>query len=1033
MSGQTTEAFVASVSHAPIFCLGLNCSLGPKEIRQFLEIISKNTSAYVLCYPNAGLPNAMGGYDLAPCDMAPMVRQLVADGLANVVGGCCGTNPHHIEHIANAVADVPESALRIPPPAKDFLRLSGMTHFDVTPNVNFVNIGERCNVAGSRAFLNTIKKNDFEGAVGVARKQVESGAQLLDVNFDEGMLDGPAVMERFLNKLSANPDIASVPVVADSSKFHIVETALRCLQGKSIVNSISLKEGEEQFLQQARLVKRYGAAVIVMAFDEQGQATDCKRKVEICRRAYKILTEQVGFPPHDIIFDTNILTIATGLEEHNNYAMEFIEACKAIKRETPRVHLSGGLSNLSFSFRGNDILREVMHSVFLYHAIPAGMDMGIVNAGALPIYSDIDPHMKQLVEDAILNRHPGATEALLEFAQSMSKDAGKRDEKKADEWRSKPVKERLSYALVKGIADHIEKDTEEARLMHARPLHVIEGPLMDGMAEVGRLFASGQMFLPQVIKSARVMKKAVAHLIPFMEEEKRLGGGDMTQMQHAGTFLIATVKGDVHDIGKNIVAVVLGCNNYRVVDLGVMVPAAKILEAAIAEKADLIGLSGLITPSLDEMVYTTREMQRQGFTMPLLIGGATTSKLHTAVKIAPNYSGPVVHVLDASKSVTVVQALLDKTLRPEFMRDIHEEYAELRKDYYASLTDRKYLSLEAARAKRCVLDFSVIPKPMVPKQLGTTVFKDYPLEEVLPFIDWVPFFSVWQLKGKYPNRNYPKIFDDVTVGAEAKKLFDEANAMLRDFIKNKKLRASAIVSIWPAASRGDDIVVFANEERKEVTGHLRGLRQQGQKENSEPYYCVSDFVASEESKVPDYVGAFACSAGFGVDELCRQYAKDSDDYHAILAKALADRLAEALAEQLHYRVRTAIWGYSQEVGADFFFFFFFLQESLSPEQCIDVKYVGIRPAPGYPTQPDHTEKQTMWRLMRVTEETCIELTESLAMSPAASVSGLYFASPKAVYFSLGKVAEEQIKDYAARKASSVDDVERWLGSSLSYK
>jgi 5-methyltetrahydrofolate--homocysteine methyltransferase len=1011
---------VASVSHAPIFCLGLNCSLGPKEIRQFLEIISKNTSAYVLCYPNAGLPNAMGGYDLSPCDMAPMVRQLVADGLANVVGGCCGTNPDHIHSIADAVASVPAGALRIAPPPKSFLRLSGMTHYDVTPQVNFVNIGERCNVAGSRAFLNTIKKNDFESAVAVARKQVESGAQLLDVNFDEGMLDGPAIMERFLNKMSANPDIAAVPVVADSSKFHIIETGLRCLQGKSIVNSISLKEGEAQFLQQARLVRRYGAAVIVMAFDEQGQATDCERKVAICRRAYKLLTETVGFPPHDIIFDTNILTIATGLEEHNNYAVEFIEACKAIKREMPAVHLSGGLSNLSFSFRGNDVLREAMHSVFLYHAIPAGMNMGIVNAGALPIYTDIDPQMKKVVEDAILNKHSGATEALLEYAQNMSKDGARKDEKKAEEWRGKPVKERLCYSLVKGIADFIEKDTEEARLMHARPLHVIEGPLMDGMSEVGRLFGSGQMFLPQVIKSARVMKKAVAHLIPFMEEEKRLGGGDMSQQQHAGTVVIATVKGDVHDIGKNIVAVVLGCNNYRVVDLGVMVPASKILDAVKAEKADVVGLSGLITPSLDEMVYTTREMQRLGFALPLLIGGATTSKLHTAVKVAPNYTGPVVHVLDASKSVTVVQALLDAKLNPEFMRDVREEYAELRKDYYASLTDRKYLSLADARAKKLVLDWSDLPKPSVPHQAGITVFDEYPLEEVVPFIDWVPFFSVWQLKGKYPNRNYPKIFDDAAVGAEAKKLFDEANVLLKEFIKSKKLRASAIVAIWPANSVEDDILLFGDETRKDVVGRFHGLRQQAQKENSEPYGCVSDFVASRDSKVPDYVGAFACSAGFGLEELCKHYAADSDDYHSILAKAIADRLAEALAEHVHQRVRRTIWGCSPD-------------EKLTPQECLDVKYQGIRPAPGYPTQPDHTEKETMWKLMQIKEKTGIELTESLAMHPAASVSGLIFTSPKASYFSLGKIGEDQIKDYAARKGTSVEEVERWLGSSLSYK
>jgi len=951
--------------------------------------------------------------------MAPMVRELVSDGLANIVGGCCGTNPAHVKAICEAVATVPSTSLRQAPPPLKHLRLSGMTHFDVTPEVNFVNIGERCNVAGSRAFLNKIKKNDFEGAVSVARAQVENGAQLLDINFDEGMLDGPATMERFLNKLGANPDIASVPIVADSSKFHIVEQALRCLQGKSIVNSISLKEGEEAFLEQARLVRRYGAAVIVMAFDEEGQAVDAERKFAICKRAYKILTEDVGFPPHDIIFDTNILTIATGMEEHNNYAVEFIEACKMIKKEMPAVHLSGGLSNLSFSFRGNDVLREAMHSVFLYHAIPAGMNMGIVNAGNLPIYSEIDPHMKKLIEDAVLNRHEGATEALLEFAQSMSKDH-KKAEKKSDEWRSKSVPERLLYSLVKGIADYIEADTEEARQMHERPLHVIEGPLMDGMAEVGRLFGSGQLFLPQVIKSARVMKKAVAVLIPYMEEEKRLAGGDMTQQEYAGTVVIATVKGDVHDIGKNIVSVVLGCNNYRVVDLGVMCPAQKIIDAIVAEKADVVGLSGLITPSLDEMVYTTRELERLGFKLPLLIGGATTSKLHTAVKLSPNYSGPTVHVLDASKSVVVVQALLDDTLRPEFMTEIDEEYEELRQDYYASLTDRKYLPLDKAREKRFVLDWSVEPKPIVPKKLGTTVMKEFTLEDVVPFIDWVPFFSVWQLRGKYPNRNYPKIFDDATVGPEAKKLFDEANAMLKDFLKNKKLRGSAIVTIWPANSDGDDILVYADESRKEPIGTFYGLRQQEQKETNDPYFCLSDFVASKDSGVPDYVGAFACCAGFGVDELCAEFAKDSDDYKSIMSKALADRLAEAMAELLHQQVRKEIWGYAPD-------------EKLSPSECIGVGYQGIRPAPGYPTQPDHTEKSTMWKLMNITAQTGIELTESLAMTPAASVSGLYFASPHAKYFSLGKITEDQIKDYSGRKKQSTADVERWLGSSLSWK
>uniref|UniRef100_A0A669CE51 Methionine synthase n=1 Tax=Oreochromis niloticus TaxID=8128 RepID=A0A669CE51_ORENI len=984
LSGQTGEAFVVSVSHAEPLCIGLNCALGAKEMRPFIEAIGKSTTAFIICYPNAGLPNTFGGYDETPQVTASNLKEFAMDGLVNIVGGCCGTTPSHIRAISEAVRHCVPRA----PAAdiyQDYLLLSGLEPFTVGPHTNFVNVGERCNVAGSRKFAKLIMAGNYEEALSIAKAQVEMGAQVLDINMDEGMLDGPKAMARFCSFIASEPDIARVPLCIDSSNFSVIEAGLKCCQGKCIVNSISLKEGEQEFLLRAATVKRYGAAVVVMAFDEEGQATDTERKVEICTRAYQLLVNKVGFNPNNIIFDPNILTIGTGMEEHNQYAISFITATKIIKETLPRARVSGGLSNLSFSFRGMEVIREAMHGVFLYHAIKNGMDMGIVNAGNLPVYDDIDKELLILCENLIWNRDGDATEKLLAYAQVQTR--GKQIIR-TDEWREGSVEERLEYALIKGIEKYVVEDVEECRAQvhrYTRPLHIIEGPLMNGMKAVGDLFGAGKMFLPQVIKSARVMKKAVSYLIPFMEKERQeimaaSGSSDETD-PYQGTIVLATVKGDVHDIGKNIVGVVLGCNNFRVIDLGVMVPCDQILRAAVTQKADVIGLSGLITPSLDEMIYVAKEMERLGMTTPLLIGGATTSKVHTAVKIAPRYSCPVIHVLDASRSVVVCSQLLDETAKEEYFEELKEEYEEIRQEHYDSL--------KHAYRLLCV--------SVCPQFLGTRVFDLYDLNSLLDFIDWKPFFDVWQLRGKYPNRGYPKIFNDKTVGSEARKLFDDAQQLIHQMIDDCRVKGRGLVGFWRAQSNGDDIRV-----------HLYHL----------PYLCVSDFVAPVDSGVADYIGLFAVGV-FGAEELSQQFQAQGDDYNSIMVKALADRLAEAFAEELHARVRKELWGYSTD-------------EALHTLDLHRVRYKGIRPAAGYPSQPDHTEKTIMWSLANIQEKTGIGLTESLAMTPAASVSGLYFSNPQASYFAVGKITKEQVEDYASRKEMNVEEVERWLAPILGY-
>eukprot|EP01137_Pigoraptor_chileana_P011610 Opistho-2@62742 len=1029
LSGQTGEAFVISVSHARPIAIGLNCALGAAEMRPFIEAIGKATDAFIICYPNAGLPNTFGGYDESPEMFGESMREFARDGLVNLIGGCCGTTPKHIAAIVKAVEKITP---RVPPEhvAPNSMRLSGLEPFIISSVTNFVNIGERCNVAGSRRFAKLIVNGDYEEALTVAKQQVELGAQVLDLNFDEGMLDSKFAMTKFVNLIASEPEIARVPLCIDSSNFAVIEAGLKCAQGRCIVNSISLKEGEKDFIAKAKLIRRYGAAVIAMAFDEEGQAADEDRKVEICAREFKILTEIVGFNPSDVIFDPNILTIATGMEEHSGYGVAFINATRRIKEACPGCRISGGVSNLSFSFRGMETIREAMHSVFLYHAIKAGLDMGIVNAGNLPVYDDIPADLLRLCEDAILNRDSQSTEKLLEYAQTHAKGAKKEEE--TEEWRKGDVESRLVHALVKGIEKYVVLDVEEARLntaLFVRPLHIIEGPLMKGMNVVGDLFGAGKMFLPQVIKSARVMKKAVAHLIPHMEKEREEALAKNPNLapesRYAGTVIMATVKGDVHDIGKNIVGVVLGCNNYRVIDLGVMCPCEKILEAAVAEKADVIGLSGLITPSLEEMIYVAKEMERKGLSFPLLIGGATTSKTHTAVKIAPRYTKPVVHVLDASRSVVVVSSLLDNKVNTEFHDNVKDEYEEIRSEHYDSLKDRKFLSLEKARTKKARIDFASFV-PVKPTFLGTRVFKDFDLNRLVTYIDWKPFFEVWQLRGKYPNRGYPKIFNDKTVGAEAKKVFDEANDLLRQIIKDKSLRCVGIVGFYPANTVGDDIQVFAPADDEARTtavpiNSFYGLRQQAEKEAEDDgaYRCLSDFIAPKDGGVRDYIGAFAVSC-MGADELCAKYSTANDDYSIIMVKALADRLAEAFAEALHEDVRKSLWGYAA-------------QEALDTQHLLQISYEGIRPAPGYPSQPDHTEKSSMWSLMSVAEQTGITLTDSLAMSPAASVSGLYFAHPQSEYFAVGKVGKDQVTDYAKRKNMSVEVVEKWLASTLAYE
>lgn len=1039
LSGQTTEAFYISLAHSKPLAIGLNCALGAEQMKPFLRRLCNIAECFVSVYPNAGLPNAMGGYDEKPEDMAKSLGEWANAGLVNLVGGCCGSTPDHIAAIYNAVKG---KSPRIPQPMCDLLRLSGLEEFTKTNDIPFINIGERCNIAGSKKFKNLIMKNKYDEALEVARKQVEDGAQVIDVNLDDGLLDGYTAMSKFLRLVVSEPEISRVPIMVDSSKFGIVLEGLKVLQGKCIVNSISLKGGEQEFIDQALEIKRHGAAVVVMAFDEEGQAADFESKIRICTRAYNILTKVVNFPPWDIIFDANILTIATGIDEHVNYAVDFIEATRYIKQNLPYAKISGGVSNLSFSFRGLTHLRESMHSVFLYHAIQAGMDMGIVNAGALVLYDDIPPKTLRILEDAVLNRHSEATERLLDFAElekqrleslkASGKGTSSGSTNGQDEWRLNSVEERLSHALIKGLVEFIDEDIEEARQKYAKPLQVIEGPLMNGMNIVGDLFGKGKMFLPQVIKSARVMKKAVAYLIPFMEKEKEeqrlrdeadgiMEDPDVVKRQGAGTIVLATVKGDVHDIGKNIVGVVLGCNNFRIIDCGVMTSCETILETAKRENADIIGLSGLITPSLDEMVHVAKEMENQGFSCPLLIGGATTSKMHTAVKIAPRYSKPVVHVLDASKAVVVASNLLDEVESPDYIEEINEEYAELREDHYASLEDRKYLSIESARAQKLSVDWSQIPAPVCPRFFGSKPFINYPLHELIPYIDWNPFFQTWQIRGRYPNRGYPKVFNCPDVGDQARQLFDDAQKLLKEIVENNLLEARGILGFYPAASTdSDDIILYKDDDREEILGYLRTLRQQAENESgTDPYLAMSDFVAPQSSGIKDYIGMFAVSAGFGCESLVAKYEKELDDYRSIMVKAIADRLAEAFAEKLHEEVRRNHWGYSKD-------------EDLQAADLLKIKYQGIRPAPGYPSQPDHTEKQSMWELMDVEQQTGIKLTDHLAMDPGASVSGLYFANPHSKYFAVGKICKDQVLDYANRKNQTTEFVEKWLSPILSY-
>ncbi|MBK7379111.1 MAG: methionine synthase [Ignavibacteriales bacterium] len=1159
LSGQTVEAFYISISHAKnLVSVGLNCALGAKQMRPFVEDLSNTSDKFISVYPNAGLPNEMGGYDETPHSMASVLEDFLASGFVNIVGGCCGTTPDHIKAIAEIVK---HHKPRVPKLQEPYLRLSGLEPVILRPDSNFMNIGERTNVTGSKKFARLIKENNYDEALSVARDQVEGGAQVLDINMDEGMLDSEAAMTKFINLLEAEPDIAKLPIMIDSSKWSVIEAGLKCLQGKGIVNSISMKEGEEVFKEHARKVLSYGAAVVVMAFDEKGQADTFERRIEICKRAYKILTEEIGFPPQDIIFDPNILAIATGIEEHNNYAVDYLETAKWIKQNLPFVKISGGVSNLSFSFRGNDAVREAMHSAFLYYAIKAGMDMGIVNAGQLEVYEEIPKDLLEMVENVILNRKSDATERLIEFAETIKKkDKFVIDEKKED-WRNTSVEERLKHALIRGIVDYINEDTEEARLKYSQPIEVIEGPLMAGMSVVGDLFGAGKMFLPQVVKSARVMKKAVAILEPYIKEKKasspalpQRGRGqdkydwmtadplvydllkefanknknnptEAEQMlwellkdrklkgfkfrrQHIigkyiadfvcipqnliieidglihqlpenqesdeirtqwleslgfrvirftneqvlnnpekvlhemhdvlkalsfgeglgeaslgkdlggapGKILMATVKGDVHDIGKNIVGVVLGCNNYNVIDLGVMVHADKILQTAIDQKVDIIGLSGLITPSLDEMVHVAKEMQRRGMKIPLLIGGATTSRIHTAVKIDPNYSGAVIHVLDASRSVPVVSNLLDENEvgRIKYVQSFKNEYSKLRDEYAKRKSEKTLISLDKARENKFRIDWAKtrIKKPNIS---GVTVFKNFSLETLRKYIDWTPFFTTWELKGKYP-----VIFDDPKFGSEAKKLFDDANKLLDKIISDNLLKAKGVVGLFYANSVGcDDIEIYSDQSRTGVKRVLHTLRQQVQKSTGEPNIALADFIAPKESAVEDYIGMFAVTAGIGIEKLIEKYETDNDDYNSIMIKAIADRLAEAFAEHLHELVRKEYWGYANG-------------EKLSYEELIKENYDGIRPAPGYPAQPDHTEKPIIFSLLDVEKNAGIKLTESMAMYPAASVSGLYFAHPEAKYFNVGKIGKDQVLDYHRRKGMSIEEIEKWLSPILAY-
>ena len=1020
LTGQTTEAFYNSLAHADAIAFGLNCALGPDKLRQYVEEMSRVCATGVSAHPNAGLPNEMGEYDLTPRDMANMIREWAEKGFLNIVGGCCGSSPAHIKAIAEAVAGI---APRQAPEQPKECRLSGLEPFNIGKDSLFVNVGERTNVTGSLKFKRLIKEGNYTEALQVALEQVEGGAQVIDVNMDEGLLDAEKEMTRFLNLIASEPDIARVPIMVDSSKWEVIEAGLKCIQGKGIVNSISMKEGEEKFIQQAKLVRRYGAAVIVMAFDEQGQADTQARKIEICSRAYKILTEQVGFPAEDIIFDPNIFAVATGIDEHNNYAVDFIEATRWIRKHLPHAHVSGGVSNVSFSFRGNNPVREAIHSVFLYHAIQAGMDMGIVNAAQMAVYDDIPSELRDAVEDVIQNKDAGATERLLEIAPKYKGD-GKAEDKKEDlEWRSWAVEKRLEHALVKGIDAYVDQDTEEARVKLGRPLLVIEGPLMDGMNVVGDLFGAGKMFLPQVVKSARVMKKAVAYLDPYMQTEKA-----GAELQSNGKILMATVKGDVHDIGKNIVGVVLQCNSYEVVDLGVMVSAEKILQVARDENVDIIGLSGLITPSLDEMVHVAKEMQRQGFNIPLLIGGATTSKIHTAVKIEPQYQNDmVVYVPDASRAVGVASSLLSKEQKPAYVANLRAEYEQIRVKRAANQTERKLISIAEARANAVKTDWAnyTPPKPQVlaaapnPSTAGgegnIIVFEDYPLAELVERIDWTPFFRSWELAGKFP-----AILTDEIVGEECTKLYADAQAMLQKIVAEKWIQAKAIIGFFPANRSGDDIVLYTDESRTQPLTTLHNLRMQMERNGQQANFCLSDFVAPVESGKADWLGAFAVSAGFGIEAHMQAFRAQHDDYSAIMLEALCDRFAEALAERMHERVRKEFWGYAAA-------------EKLDNDAMIAEQYQGIRPAPGYPACPDHTEKGTLWQLLDVEAQIGMKITESFAMYPAASVSGWYFSHPESRYFGIGRIARDQVEDYAKRKGMTLEQAERWLAPVLGYE
>ncbi len=1005
LTGQTTAAFWNSIRHVKPLFVGLNCALGAKDLRPYVEELARVADTFISLHPNAGLPNEFGEYDETPAYMAEVLREFAAAGFLNMVGGCCGTTPEHIRAIASAVRDCPPRRVPTLPPV---CRLSGLEPLNVTPTTGFINIGERTNVTGSPKFSNLIKDGKLEAALDVAKQQVDNGAQIIDINMDEGLLDSEALMVEFLNRIASDPDISRVPIMLDSSKWSVLEAGLQCLQGKGVVNSISLKEGPVRFKEQATLVHRYGAAMIVMAFDERGQADTAVRKLEICERSYRMLVDEVGILPEDIIFDPNILTVATGIEEHNDYALAFFEATRLIKQRLPHALVSGGLSNVSFAFRGNNAVREAMHSAFLYHAIKAGLDMAIVNAGQLSIYDRIAPELLERVEDVLLNRRPDATDRLISFSSEVKAEVKTKDG--IEEWRTGSVGDRLTHALVKGIADHVVADTEEARLAAGHPLDVIEGPLMAGMNVVGDLFGDGKMFLPQVVKSARVMKKAVAHLIPYIEAAKANG-----ENRTAGKMVIATVKGDVHDIGKNIVTVVLQCNNFEVIDLGVMVACNDIIDTAIREGANLIGLSGLITPSLEEMTYVAAEMERRRLDIPLLIGGATTSRTHTAVKIDPAYSGPVVHVKDASRAVGVATSLVSRDLKRGFVGKTKDEYATVRERHKQRQTGIEWVSIDEARRNKFDADWMHYQPPR-PQHLGVKTFESWPLEDLVDYIDWTPFFATWELAGRYP-----RILDDEVIGTEARRLYADARQMLDDIVRTKVLCARAVVGLFAAnTNEADDIEIYHDEQRRGELAIIHSLRQQQRKPAGQPNFALADFIAPKSSGAIDYLGAFAVSTGFGLEQIVERYEKDHDDYNAILAKALADRLAEALAERMHVYVRREYWGYAPD-------------EAYNSEALIDEQYRGIRPAPGYPACPDHTEKPALWKLLDVEHRTGILLTDSYAMYPAAAVCGWYFSHPQSRYFGVGKINRDQVYDYSRRKGMDLRETERWLAPNLGYE